>query len=233
MGQDASKHSASASPVSDELRMILVGPPGAGKGTQAPRIKEKFHVCHLATGDMLRAAVTAKTELGQKAKQVMDAGELVSDDIMVGLIKENLDSNPECAKGFILDGFPRTVPQAEKLDQMLDAKHQKIDHCIELRIDDALLVSRIVGRLIHPASGRTYHDVTHPPKVANTDDVTGEPLIRRSDDNAETLKKRLTTYHQQTSPVVEYYQKKGVWSSVDASASSSAVWQSLNAIFSQ
>ncbi|KAJ1922621.1 adenylate kinase [Tieghemiomyces parasiticus] len=229
MGQDASKQSQSPK----ELRMILVGPPGAGKGTQAPKIKEQFDVCHLATGDMLRAAVTAKTELGTQAKKVMDAGELVSDEIMVGLIKENLDRNPECKHGFILDGFPRTVPQAEKLDDMLATKHQKIDHCVELQIDDHLLVSRIVGRLIHPASGRSYHVEFNPPKVPNQDDVTHEPLVRRSDDNESTLMKRLSTYHQQTAPVVAYYQKKGVWSPIDASQSPRAVWQSLNAIFGQ
>jgi adenylate kinase len=134
-----------------ELRMVILGPPGAGKGTQAPKIKEAHCVCHLATGDMLRAAVRAGTPLGKEAKKVMDSGGLVSDDIMVGLIRDNLDENPECAKGFILDGFPRTVPQAQKLDCMLAQKKQKLNAAIELEIDDSLLVSRITGRLIHPA----------------------------------------------------------------------------------
>ncbi|KAK9710597.1 adenylate kinase, partial [Basidiobolus ranarum] len=164
------------------IRMILMGPPGAGKGTQSPKIKEKFCVCHLATGDMLRAAVTAKTKVGLEAKKVMDAGGLVSDEIMVDLIQDNIHNNPECKNGFILDGFPRTVVQAEKLDNMLEKDNQKLDHAVELKIDDSLLVSRICGRLIHPPSGRTYHREFNPPKVTDQDDVTGEPLIQRSDD---------------------------------------------------
>ncbi|CEI92618.1 Putative Adenylate kinase 1 [Rhizopus microsporus] len=140
-----------------QLRMVLMGPPGAGKGTQAPAIKEKFCVCHLATGDMLRAAVAAKTPLGLAAKKIMDEGGLVSDEIVVGMIQENLDNNPECKNGFILDGFPRTVVQAEKLDEMLEARKKPLNSVVELVIDDNLLVSRITGRLIHPASGRTYH----------------------------------------------------------------------------
>ncbi|KAJ1654508.1 adenylate kinase [Dispira simplex] len=231
MGQEVSKAKTTPSAESQKdqsLRMVIMGPPGA-----APKIKEEYCICHLATGDMLRAAVAAKSEIGLQAKKVMEAGELVSDDIMVNLIKENLDNNPECKRGFILDGFPRTVPQAEKLDDMLTSKQQKLDHCVELKIDDALLVSRILGRLIHPASGRSYHVEFNPPKMDNVDDVTGEPLIRRSDDNEEALKKRLQVYHQQTQPVVEYYQRKGIWFPVDASQSPKAVWQSLGAIFSQ
>jgi len=217
----------------DGVRMILIGPPGAGKGTQAPKILEKFNncVCHLATGDMLREQVAKKTELGLKAKEIMDAGGLVSDDIMVGMIKNQLETNPSCRKGFILDGFPRTVPQAEKLDDMLKAKSQKIEHAIELKIQDQLLISRITGRLIHPASGRSYHKEFHPPKKPMTDDITGEPLIQRSDDNAETLKKRLATYHKQTGPVTDYYRKQGVWHGIDAAQSAQVVWQSINAIF--
>jgi len=213
------------------LRMILMGPPGAGKGTQAPAIKEKFCVCHLATGDMLRAAVAAKTPLGLEAKKVMDAGGLVSDEIVVGMIKENLDNNEECKNGFILDGFPRTVVQAEKLDEMLESRKKPLNSVIELQIDDNLLVSRITGRLIHPASGRTYHKEFNPPKENMKDDVTGEPLIQRSDDNAETLKKRLAQFHSQTAPVAEYYKKKGIWYGVDAAQSPKVVWASLNAIF--
>ncbi|KDN41205.1 Adenylate kinase 1, partial [Rhizoctonia solani AG-8 WAC10335] len=174
-----------------QLRMILIGPPGAGKGTQAPTIRDKFCVCHLATGDMLRDQVAKKTPLGVEAKKIMDAGGLVSDDIMVGMIKDQLQNNKNCKNGFILDGFPRTVPQAEKLDGMLAERKEKLDHVVELKIDDQLLVSRITGRLIHLASGRTYHKEFNPPKKPMTDDVTGEPLIQRSDDNAETLRKRL------------------------------------------
>ncbi|KAI8804940.1 adenylate kinase-domain-containing protein [Cladochytrium replicatum] len=216
-----------------ELRMVIMGPPGAGKGTQAPRIKDEYCVCHLATGDMLRAAVAAGTDLGKEAKKIMDAGGLVSDDIMVGMIKENIENNKECKKGFILDGFPRTVPQAVKLDEMLESKKQKLDHAVELQIDDALLVARITGRLIHVASGRSYHKIFNPPKIAGKDDITGEPLIQRSDDNAETLKKRLESYHKSTGPVVAYYRTKGIWSGVDASQSPEAVWASLNAIFAK
>ncbi|KAK3304201.1 adenylate kinase-domain-containing protein [Chaetomium strumarium] len=215
----------------EEVRMILIGPPGAGKGTQAPKIKEKFRCCHLATGDMLRSQVAKKTTLGREAKKIMDAGGLVSDDIVIGMIKEELDNNKECQGGFILDGFPRTVPQAEGLDKMLRDRNQALQHAVELKIDDELLVSRITGRLIHPASGRSYHTTFNPPKKAMTDDITGEPLIQRSDDNAEALKKRLVTYHKQTGPVVDYYKKTGIWKAVDAAQEPNQVWKQLLAIF--
>ncbi|CAE6533956.1 unnamed protein product [Rhizoctonia solani] len=214
-----------------QLRMILIGPPGAGKGTQAPTIRDKFCVCHLATGDMLRDQVAKKTPLGVEAKKIMDAGGLVSDDIMVGMIKDQLQNNKNCKNGFILDGFPRTVPQAEKLDGMLAERKEKLDHVVELKIDDQLLVSRITGRLIHLASGRTYHKEFNPPKKPMTDDVTGEPLIQRSDDNAETLRKRLVAFHQQTGPVVDYYKKQGIWKAIDAAQAPKVVWNNLNKIF--
>ncbi|KAI4119668.1 MAG: hypothetical protein LQ348_004334 [Seirophora lacunosa] len=215
------------------MRMILMGPPGAGKGTQAPKIKEKYCACHLATGDMLRSQVAKKTSLGREAKKIMDQGGLVSDEIMIGMIKGELENNKECKQGFILDGFPRTVAQAERLDDMLQAKQQKLQHAVELQIDDGLLVSRITGRLIHPASGRSYHKIFNPPKETMKDDVTGEPLIQRSDDNAETLKKRLSTYHEQTSPVVAYYQKTGIWKPIDASQDPGQVWKSLLGVFGE
>ncbi|CAK7263785.1 Adenylate kinase [Sporothrix epigloea] len=215
----------------EEIRMILIGPPGAGKGTQAPKIKEKFGCCHLATGDMLRSQVAKKTTLGREAKKIMDQGGLVSDEIVIGMIKEELNSNPECKGGFILDGFPRTVPQAEGLDAMLKERDQKLQHAVELQIDDALLVARITGRLVHPASGRSYHKLFSPPKKEMTDDVTGEPLVQRSDDNADALKKRLATYHSQTTPVVDYYRKTGIWKAIDASQKPGQVWSALLQIF--
>ncbi|KAF9776067.1 adenylate kinase [Fusarium sp. DS 682] len=219
---------ATGSPMStEEIRMILIGPPGAGKGTQAPKIKERFSCCHLATGDMLRSQVAKKTPLGVEAKKIMDAGGLVSDDIMIGMIKEELNSNKECQGGFILDGFPRTVPQAESLDAMLAERNQKLQHAVELQIDDSLLVARITGRLVHPASGRSYHTTFNPPKEYMKDDITGEPLIQRSDDNAEALKKRLVTYHKQTAPVVGYYKKTGIWSGLDASQEPGQVWKNM------
>lgn len=228
-GEDGSQSKSNLASV----RMILMGPPGAGKGTQAPKIQEKYCACHLATGDMLRSQVAKKTSLGREAKKIMDQGGLVSDEIMINMIKNELDSNQACQKGFILDGFPRTVAQAERLDAMLEAKSKKLQHAVELQIDDGLLVSRITGRLIHPASGRSYHKIFNPPKETMKDDVTGEPLIQRSDDNADTLKKRLSTYHDQTSPVVAYYKKTGIWRPVDASQEPGQVWKSLLGVFGE
>ncbi|PFH53597.1 hypothetical protein AMATHDRAFT_54791 [Amanita thiersii Skay4041] len=214
-----------------QLRTILIGPPGAGKGTQAPRIREEFCVCHLATGDMLREQVQQKTSLGMEAKKIMDAGGLVPDEIMVGMIKDQLQNNKQCKNGFVLDGFPRTVPQAQKLDEMLQSRNEKLDSVVQLQIDDQLLISRITGRLIHPSSGRTYHKEFNPPKKPMMDDVTGEPLIQRSDDNVETLRKRLGSFHNQTGPVVEYYKKQGLWHGIDAAQSPSVVWDSLRKVF--
>ncbi|KAL4458463.1 hypothetical protein ABPG75_013328 [Micractinium tetrahymenae] len=192
-----------------EKRLILIGPPGSGKGTQSPAIKNDNCLCHLATGDMLRAAVAAKTPLGLEAKKAMEAGALVSDEIVVGLIEENI-KRPECRTGFVLDGFPRTVVQAQKLEQMLQKKGQTIDRVLNFAVPDQLLVERITGRWVHPASGRSYHEKFAPPKVAGVDDVTGEPLVKRKDDNAETLKSRLSAFHAQTAPVIAYYKNKVV-----------------------
>lgn len=201
----------------EKRKLILVGPPGSGKGTQAPRLKEKHCLCHLATGDMLRAAVKAGTPLGVEAKKVMESGGLVSDEIVVGLIRENISSK-KCEKGFILDGFPRTVVQAEKLDEMLGKNGMGgVDAVINFEIDDTLLVKRIAGRLFHPSSGRSYHTEFNPPKVDMKDDETGEDLVRRSDDNETTLAKRLASFHTQTKPVLEYYKRSGLLHAIDAS----------------
>lgn len=215
-----------------EKRMILVGPPGCGKGTQGPIIKERFCLCHLATGDMLRAAVAAGTDMGKAADKVMKAGGLVSDDIVVGIIREAIDQ-PECKNGFILDGFPRTVEQAKKLDGMLEAKGVAIDNVIEMKIDDELLVKRITGRLVHAASGRSYHTEFRKPLVPMCDDETGEPLMQRADDNEATLRKRLGTFHEQTAPVVDYYAKKGLYAQIDAAQKADTVKSAIMAILTQ
>ena len=184
------------------MRLILLGPPGAGKGTQAAYIKEAYGIAQISTGDMLRSAVKAGTPLGLAAKKVMDSGALVSDDVIIDLVRERL-KEPDCARGYLFDGFPRTIPQA---DAMKNAP-VPIDYVLEIDVPDASIVERMSGRRVHPASGRTYHVKFNPPKVAGRDDVTGEPLIQRDDDKEETVVKRLTVYHQQTEPLVSYYSK--------------------------
>jgi len=210
------------------LKIVFVGPPGSGKGTQAAFLKKDNDLCHLATGDMLRA-VDTKTDLGKKVKAIMDKGDLVPDDIMISLIDDAV-KKPECKGGFILDGFPRTVVQAEKLDGMLKENGSKIDQAFEFKIDDSLLVKRVSGRRIHPTSGRTYHIDFFPPKTAGKDDVTGEPLIQRADDNENTLKKRLESYHKYTTPVLDFYRTKNILTTLTAEKKGDDVYAALKKV---
>jgi adenylate kinase len=184
------------------MRLILLGPPGAGKGTQARFVCEAFRIPQISTGDMLRSAVKAGTPLGQAAKRVMDSGALVSDDIIIGLVTERL-REPDCRNGYLFDGFPRTIPQADALR----AARVPLDHVLEIDVPDSAIVERMSGRRVHLASGRTYHVKYNPPKVPDRDDVTGEPLIQREDDREETVRKRLAVYHEQTEPLIAYYKQ--------------------------
>lgn len=182
------------------MRVILLGAPGAGKGTQATAIKEKFNIPQISTGDMLRAAVKAGTQLGLEAKKFMDAGGLVPDEVIIGLVKERI-KDADCANGFLFDGFPRTIPQAEAMKQA----GVDIDYVVEIDVPDEEIIKRLSGRRVHLASGRTYHVMFNPPKVAGKDDVTGEDLIQRDDDSEDTVMKRLEVYHSQTKQLVDYY----------------------------
>jgi adenylate kinase len=184
------------------MRLILLGPPGAGKGTQANFIREKFGIPQISTGDMLRAARAAGTPLGIQAGKIMDAGQLVSDDIIIGLVKERLKQR-DCARGYLFDGFPRTIPQAEALKK----ENVAIDYVLEIDVPDEEIINRMSGRRVHPASGRVYHVKFNPPKAEGRDDVTGEPLVQRDDDREETVRKRLEIYRAQTRPLVEYYNR--------------------------
>ncbi len=184
------------------MKLILLGPPGAGKGTQATFIKEKFGIPQISTGDMLRAAVKAGTALGLEAKKIMDAGGLVRDDIIIGLVKDRL-KEPDCQNGYMFDGFPRTIPQADAMKEAGVA----IDYVLEIDVPDAAIIERMSGRRAHLPSGRTYHVKFNPPKVAGKDDVSGEDLVQRDDDKEETVKKRLDVYHSQTKALVDYYGK--------------------------
>lgn len=183
------------------MRIILLGAPGAGKGTQAQFLMSKYGIPQISTGDMLRAAIKEGTELGLEAKKVMDAGQLVSDELIIGLVKERI-AKEDCANGFLLDGFPRTIPQA---DAMKEAGIN-VDHCLEFDVPDEVIVERMSGRRVHPGSGRVYHIVYNPPKAEGKDDVSGEDLVIRPDDEPETVRKRLGIYHDQTKPLVDYYQ---------------------------
>ena len=196
------------------MRIILLGPPGAGKGTQAQNLIRDYGLVQLSTGDMLRAAVKSGSEIGKQAKAVIDSGALVSDEIVIGIVRNRI-AQPDCANGYMLDGFPRNLTQAKKLDEMLTSQNEQIDKVVELYVNDAAVVARIAGRRFHMASGRSYHIEFNPPKIEGKDDETGEPLVQREDDKEDTVEFRLNTYHEQTSPLVEYYGEKGVLGSVD------------------
>lgn len=215
------------------MRLILLGPPGAGKGTQAQRIVEKHGIPQLSTGDMLRAAVSAGTEVGKRAKAVMDAGNLVSDEIVNAIVSERIDQ-PDCAKGFILDGYPRTLVQADSVDVMLSAKGMKLDVVIEMQVDDAVLVQRVSGRYTCATCGAGYHDKNHRPKVDGTcDKCGGHEFKRRPDDNAETMTTRLQDYYKKTSPLIGYYHGKGLLKPVDGMAPIDEVTAAIETILSR
>ncbi len=184
------------------MRIILLGPPGAGKGTQAQFIMEKYGIPQISTGDMLRAAVKAQTKLGVEVKKVMDSGGLVSDDIIIALVKERIQE-ADCANGFLFDGFPRTIPQADALA----SQGVEIDYIVQIAVEDSEIIARMSGRRVHEASGRVYHVKFNPPKETDKDDVTGEPLIQRKDDAEDTVRSRLDVYHEQTKPLVNFYQE--------------------------
>jgi adenylate kinase len=212
------------------MNLILLGPPGAGKGTQAKRIEEARGLVQLSTGDMLRAAVAAGTEVGKKAKAVMEAGELVSDDIVIGIISERIDE-PDCQNGFILDGFPRTVAQAEALDKLLAEKGKTLDVVIEMQVEDDPLVGRITGRFTCAKCGEGYHDeFKKPAKEGVCDKCGGTEMNRRADDNEETVRSRLAAYHEQTAPLIDYYGKKGSLKSIDGMKGIDEVTSQISAV---
>ncbi len=212
------------------MNLILLGPPGAGKGTQAKRIEEARGLVQLSTGDMLRAAVAAGTDVGNKAKAVMEAGELVSDDIVIGIISERIDE-PDCENGFILDGFPRTVAQAEALDKLLAEKDKTLDIVIEMQVEDDPLVGRITGRFTCAKCGEGYHDeFKKPVRDGICDKCGGTEMTRRADDNEETVRSRLAAYHEQTAPLIDYYGKKGVLKSIDGMKAIDEVTSQISAV---
>ncbi len=214
------------------MNIILLGPPGAGKGTQARQLEENYGMVQLSTGDMLRAAIKNGEPLGKQAKSIMDEGKLVPDDLIIAMIEARIEQ-PDCAKGFILDGFPRTVPQAEALDKMLAAKNKKLDAVVELAVDEDKLVERVSGRFTCASCGEGYHDkFKMPQKTETCDSCGGSTFMRRPDDNAETMKNRLKAYREQTSPILPYYKGRGTLKTIDGMASMPEVYASLVKILS-
>ena len=191
------------------MKILLLGPPGGGKGTQAKFLIQKYDIPQISTGDMLRENIKNNSKLGIEAKTFMDSGELVPDELIINMMKIRLKED-DCINGYILDGFPRTLSQAEGLDILLENLNQNLDHVIVINVDDQIIIKRMGGRRIHPGSGRTYHTIFNPPKIENKDDVTGENLIIRPDDQEDTVKNRLNIYHDQTKPLIDYYQNKGI-----------------------
>ena len=203
------------------MNLVFLGPPGAGKGTMASRLAEDLKIPHISTGDMFREAMAKGTELGNRAKAIMEAGDLVPDELTIEMVKHRL-AEPDAQNGYILDGFPRTIPQAEALDEFAS-----IDRAIRFELDEEQLVRRLSGRRVHKASGRTYHVEFSPPKEPGKDDVTGEPLVQRDDDKEEAIRNRLAVYDRQTAPLVSYYREKGILTTVDASPAPDAVYDAL------
>ena len=215
------------------IHIILLGPPGCGKGTQAQKLISEFGFVQLSTGDMLRAAISKGTEIGMQAKSIIDKGELVSDEIVTGIVRDRIFST-ECECGYMLDGFPRTLAQAEKLDQILTDRNQKIDVVFRLCVPDDMAIRRIAGRRFHITSGRSYNIEFNPPKIEGRDDITGVKLVQREDDKEEIVQSRLNTYHELTEPLVRYYQKQGIIKAIDGAGSPENIYaeikQTLNEV---
>ena len=214
------------------IHIILLGPPGCGKGTQAQKLISEFGFVQLSTGDMLRAAISKGTEIGMQAKSIIDKGELVSDEIAIGIVKDRICST-ECEHGYLLDGFPRTLAQAEKLDQILSDRNQKIDVVIRLCVPDEMAIRRIAGRRFHITSGRSYNIEFNPPKIEGKDDITGEKLVQREDDKEEIVQSRLNTYHELTEPLVRYYQKQGILRAIDGTGSPENIYTEIKQMLNE
>ena len=208
------------------IHIILLGPPGCGKGTQAQKLIREFGFVQLSTGDMLRAAISKGTEIGMQAKSIIDKGELVSDELVIGIVRDRIFST-ECECGYMLDGFPRTLAQAEKLDQILSDRNQKIDVVFRLCVPDDMAIRRIAGRRFHITSGRSYNIEFNPPKIEGRDDITGEKLVQREDDKEEIVQSRLNTYHELTEPLVRYYQKQGILKAIDGTDSPENIYTEI------